>query len=178
MLEITVMTLLAIRTLPDEVLKQKAEPVKSVDEEVRQLMDDMLETMYAGNGIGLAANQVGVLKRVIVLDIWQDEESESKALQMANPEIIDRSEQLREHEEGCLSVPGHYAKVVRPDIITVQYLDRDGEIRTLKADGLLSTCLQHEIDHLDGVVFIDRISSLKRSIIMRKAKKQARADAS
>lgn len=174
------MAILDIRTLPDRVLKQKAIFVSVVDACVIELMDNMLETMYAGGGIGLAANQVGILRRVIVVDIWQDESGVSdrggsdRALQMANPEIVEVSQARIEHEEGCLSVPGYTSKVERASNILVRYLDRDGVERRLRADGLLSICLQHEIDHLDGIVFVDRISFVKRGIILRKLQKASR----
>ncbi|WP_421995559.1 peptide deformylase [Reyranella sp.] len=161
------MALLPILTAPDPRLKKKSEPVDAVDDVVRRLMDDMLETMYAAPGIGLAAPQVGVLKRVIVLDIDR-EETRTGPLFMANPEIVEASDEDATYEEGCLSVPEHYSDVVRPAAVTVRYLDRDGAAQELKCDGLLSTCVQHEIDHLDGILFIDHISALKRNMILRK----------
>jgi len=173
------MALLPILTAPDPRLKQISKPVDKVDAEIARLMDDMLETMYAAPGIGLAAPQVGVLKRVLVIDI--DREGEKTGpLKMANPEIIDVSDEDASYEEGCLSVPEHYAEVERPARVTVRYLDEQNEIRTLQADGLLATCIQHEMDHLDGILFIDRISALKRNIILRKlvkARKEAAAEA-
>lgn len=173
------MALLPILTAPDPRLKKISKPVDKVDDEIRQLMDDMLETMYAAPGIGLAAAQVGVLKRVLVIDI--DREGEKTGpLKMANPEIVDVSDEDASYEEGCLSVPEHYAEVERPARVTVRYLDQDNEIRTLQAEGLLATCIQHEMDHLDGILFIDRISALKRNIILRKlvkARKEAEKDA-
>ncbi len=161
------MALLPILTAPDPRLKKKSQPVKAVDAEIRQLMDDMLETMKDAPGIGLAAPQVGVLKRVIVLEI-EREDTVVGPLFMANPEIIDVSDEDATYNEGCLSVPEHYADVVRPARVTVRYLDRDNEQQELACDGLLATCVQHEIDHLDGVLFIDKISALKRSMILRK----------
>lgn len=161
------MALLPILTAPDPRLKKKSLPVEAVDDGVRQLMDDMLETMYDAPGIGLAAPQVGVLKRVIVLDIDR-EEAKTGPLFMANPEIIEASDEDASYEEGCLSVPEHYSDVVRPTKVTVRYLDRDGKSQELACEGLLSTCVQHEIDHLDGILFIDHISALKRNIILRK----------
>src|SRR4029079_9869711 len=161
------MAQLPIITAPDPRLKAIAKPVERVDDSVRQLMDDMLETMHAAPGIGLAAPQVGVLKRVIVLEI-DSEETKVGPLFMANPEIIDASEDDAVYNEGCLSVPEHYADVTRPAEVTVRYLDRDGQKQELKCDGLLSTCVQHEIDHLDGILFIDKISALKRNMILRK----------
>ena len=169
------MALLPILTAPDPRLKKKSKPVETVDAEVRQLMDEMLETMYAAPGIGLAAPQVGVLKRVIVLDIDR-EDVKTGPLLMANPEIIEASDEDVSYEEGCLSVPEHYSEVVRPAKVTVRYLDRDGAQQEMACEGLLATCVQHEIDHLDGILFIDRISALKRNMILRKLLK-ARKDA-
>ena len=146
---------------------------------LRRLMDDMLETMYEAPGIGLAAPQVGVLKRVIVLDIDR-EDTKTGPLFMANPEIVEASEDDAVYEEGCLSVPEHYSDVVRPARVTVRYLDRDGKRQEMDCEGLLSTCVQHEIDHLDGILFIDHISALKRNMILRKllkARKEAERDA-
>ena len=153
--------------LPDKRLRLVSEPVKTIDAEVRRLAEDMLETMYAAPGIGLAAPQVGVLKRVIVLDIDR-EEVKTGPLFMANPEVIEASEEDVSYEEGCLSVPDHYSEVVRPAKVTVRYLDRDGKQQDMKCEGLLATCVQHEIDHLDGILFIDHISALKRNMILRK----------
>ncbi|MCA0301685.1 MAG: peptide deformylase [Proteobacteria bacterium] len=161
------MALLPILTAPDPRLKKKSDAVASVDDETRQLMDDMLETMYAAPGIGLAAPQVGVLKRVIVLDIDR-EDTKTGPLFMANPEIVEASDEDAVYEEGCLSVPEHYSDVVRPARVTVRYLDRDGKRQELACEGLLATCVQHEIDHLDGILFIDHISALKRNMILRK----------
>ena len=173
------MAIRPILTAPDPRLKKKSLPVASVDAEVRQLMDDMLETMYAAPGIGLAAPQVDVLKRVIVLDIDR-EEAKTGPLFMANPEIVEASDEDATYEEGCLSVPEHYADVVRPAKVTVRYLDRDNAKQELSCEGLLATCIQHEIDHLDGILFVDHISSLKRNMILRKllkARKEAERDA-
>jgi peptide deformylase len=161
------MALRTILTAPDPRLKKKAQPVAAVDEDVRQLMDDMLETMYAAPGIGLAAPQVDVLKRVIVLDIDR-EDTKTGPLLMANPEIVEASDEDATYEEGCLSLPEHYSDVVRPAKVTVRYLDRDGVQKDLACEGLLATCVQHEIDHLDGILFVDHISSLKRNMILRK----------
>jgi peptide deformylase len=162
------MALLPILTAPDPRLKKKSLPVDSVDAGVRQLMDDMLETMYDAPGIGLAAPQVGVLKRVVVLDIDREDTKTGGPLFMANPEIVEASDEDVSYEEGCLSVPEHYSDVVRPATVTVRYLDRDGKLQNLACEGLLATCVQHEIDHLDGVLFIDHISALKRNMILRK----------
>jgi peptide deformylase len=170
------MALLPIITAPDPRLKQIAKPVAKVDEAVGRLMDDMLETMYQAPGIGLAAPQVGVLKRVIVLDLAKEGEA-PQPLRIANPDLLWVSDQDATYEEGCLSLPDHYADVARPAAIKLRYLDRENEIRTLEADGLLATCIQHEIDHLDGILFVDHISALKRNMILRKllkAKKTAK----
>jgi peptide deformylase len=161
------MALLPILTAPDPRLKKKSKPVESVDDGVRRLMDDMLETMYAAPGIGLAAPQVGVLKRVIVLDINR-EEVKTGPLFMANPEVIEASDEDATYEEGCLSLPEHYSDVVRPARVKVRYLDREGVQREMACEGLLATCVQHEIDHLDGILFVDHISALKRNMILRK----------
>ncbi|MBS0547976.1 MAG: peptide deformylase [Proteobacteria bacterium] len=173
------MALMPILTAPDPRLKKKALPVAAVDDGVRRLMDDMLETMYAAPGIGLAAPQVDVLKRVIVLDIDR-EDTRTGPLFMANPEIVDASDEDASYEEGCLSLPDHYSDVVRPAKVTVRYLDRDGAQRELACEGLLATCVQHEIDHLDGILFVDHISALKRNMILRKllkTRKEAERDA-
>ena len=173
------MSLLPILTAPDPRLKLKAKPVERVDEGVRRLMDDMLETMYAAPGIGLAAPQVGIGKRVIVIDLAKDGEPRAP-LRLANPEILWVSEEDAVFEEGCLSVPEHYAEVARPAAARIRYLDYENEIREIEAAGLLATCLQHEIDHLDGVLFIDHLTALKRNIILRKllkAKKAAQKEA-
>lgn len=161
------MALLPILTAPDPRLKQKATRVEAVNDDLRRLMDDMLDTMYAAPGIGLAAPQIGVLKQVIVVDIGKDE-NDRQPIRMANPEIVWASDDDNSYEEGCLSVPEHYAAVVRPRAIRVRYLDEQNEIREMEADGLLATVLQHELDHLDGVLFIDHLSSLKRNMILRK----------
>ncbi|SMF07693.1 peptide deformylase [Tistlia consotensis] len=169
------MAKLPIITAPDPRLKKKAEAVASVDSALRQLMDDMLETMYAAPGIGLAATQVGVMKRVIVLDIAREGEA-PQPLRIANPELVWVSDEDASYEEGCLSLPEHYAEVVRPEAIRLKYLDETGAARELEAEGLLATCIQHEIDHLDGILFVDHISALKRNMILRKllkAKKSA-----
>jgi peptide deformylase len=167
------MALLPIITAPDPRLKLKAKPVAQVDAEVRRLMDDMLETMYAAPGIGLAAPQVGVARRVIVVDAAREGE-EPQPLRIANPEILWRSDELATYSEGCLSLPEHYADVERPAAIKLRYLDYQNEIREVELTGLLSTCVQHEMDHLEGVLFVDHISPLKRSIILRKLAKAKR----
>ncbi len=164
------MTLLRLRTIPDPVLREKASPVKAVDKPVVKLMEDMLETMYADNGIGLAANQVGILERVITVDI-SEERNGTKALLMANPEITWKSEEPFVYREGCLSVPEQYAEVTRPRAIRVSYLDKNNKKQELEAECLLSICIQHEIDHLNGVLFIDYLSPLKRRMLTRKVEK-------
>ncbi|MGF1608472.1 MAG: peptide deformylase [Kiloniellales bacterium] len=170
------MAILPIIVAPDPRLKKKCAPVARVDESVRRLMDDMLETMYQAPGIGLAAPQVGVLKRVIAVDVGDKEEGRQPHL-MANPELVWVSDEDATYEEGCLSLPEHYADVVRPAAIKVRYLDRDNEIRELDAEGLLATCIQHEMDHLDGILFVDHISALKRNMILRKLLKAKKASA-
>jgi peptide deformylase len=164
---------LAILVAPDPRLKLKAAPVAEVTGEIRQLLDDMLETMYEAPGIGLAAPQVGVSQRIIVLDIAKDDEAKAP-LRMVNPELVWLSDEDASYEEGCLSVPEHYAEVVRPAAIRVAYLDQDGNKQELAADGLLATVIQHEMDHLDGILFIDHLSSLKRNMILRKLVKARR----
>lgn len=157
---------------PDPVLKTKCDPIERIDDEVRALMDDMLHTMYEAEGIGLAAPQIAINKRLLVLDVEQGKDGERDTpMIFANPEIIWSSEEPNIYNEGCLSIPTHYAEIERPKIVRVKYLDRDGKHQEIEADGLLATCLQHEIDHLDGVLFIDYLSSLKRNIIIKKMKK-------
>jgi peptide deformylase len=168
------MAILPIITAPDPRLKQIAQPVAKVDAEVRKLMADMLETMYAAPGIGLAAPQVGALKRVIVLDLAREDE-DPQPLKMANPEIIWVSDDDAVYNEGCLSLPEHYADVARPAACKVRYLDEQNEIRMLEADGLLATCVQHEIDHLEGILFVDHLTALKRNMILRKLLKAKKA---
>jgi peptide deformylase len=168
------MAQLPIITAPDPRLKIKARPVPAVDNRVRRLMDDMLDTMYGAIGIGLAAPQVGQSSRVIVLDVARDGEK-PQPLQLANPEILWRSPELTTGNEGCLSLPEHYAEVTRPAKIRLRYLDYQNEIREIEASGLLAMCLQHEIDHLDGLLFVDHISSLKRGMILRKLAKAKRS---
>jgi len=168
------MAILAIIKAPDPILRKRCLPVSEVDDQVRVLMDDMLETMYDAPGIGLAAPQVSVHKRVIVVDA-SDQNSERAPLHLANPEIIQQSDDLVIFDEGCLSFPEQYAEVERPSRVCIRYLDYNNEIKEIDADGLLSTCIQHEIDHLDGKLFVDRISLLKRDIILRKMKKLKKA---
>ena len=164
------MSILPILVAPDPRLKAKAEKVEKVDAEIRQLMDDMLETMYKANGIGLAAPQVGVSKRVIVIDVSGKDE-EPTPLRMANPEIVWASEEEELREEGCLSLPDQYAEVVRPVAVRVRYIDHENEIREIDADEILGICVQHEMDHLEGTLFVDRLSKLKRNMILRKLQK-------
>lgn len=166
-----------ILTIPDPILRQTAEPVERVDEELRALMDDMLATMYDAPGVGLAAPQIGISRRVIVMDAARDEEP-SAPIVMANPEILSLSEEMSVHEEGCLSIPEVTAEVERPAIARVSYLDREGVRQEADLEGLLATIAQHEIDHLNGVLFIDYLSRLKRNMIVRKFTKQKRAEAS
>jgi peptide deformylase len=161
------MAKLHIVLAPDPVLKAKAKPIAAVDDSIRRLMDDMLETMYAAPGIGLAANQVGVLKRVLVLDVAREDDA-PQPMGMANPEVVWASEETSVYNEGCLSLPEHYADITRPKEVRVRYLDRDGKRQEIAADGLLATCIQHEIDHLDGVLFVDHLSALKRNMILKK----------
>ena len=173
------MAVMPIIVAPDPRLKIKAKSIEKVDDAVRTLMDDMLETMYSANGIGLAAPQVGDDRRVIVIDAARQDE-DTAPIYMANPQIVDVGDDDRIHEEGCLSLPEHFAEVTRPDRVKIRYLDRDNEIREIEVDELLSTCIQHEIDHLDGILFVDHVSALKRNMILRKlvkAKKLAQQPA-
>lgn len=164
------MAKLDIINVPDPMLKTKSTPVDKVDDQVRKLLDDMLETMYAAPGIGLAAIQVAVAKRMIVLDTSTEEE-ENDPLFLINPEVTWESEERNTYSEGCLSVPEHYADVERPAAVRVKYLDYNGEMQEDMMEGLTSTCVQHEIDHLNGVVFIDYLSRLKRNMIIKKVQK-------
>ena len=156
---------------PDPILRKKSQSFEKVDKEVQRLMDDMLETMYSAPGIGLAAVQVGILKRAIVIDISKQDE-EKKPIFLINPEIIYKSEKTSVYEEGCLSLPGHFAEIERPTECHIRYIDYFGKRKELKADGLLSTCLQHEVDHLNGVLFVDYLSKLKKDMIIKKLVKQ------
>lgn len=165
------MSLLPIVTLPDEkTLREVSKPVASVDSHVKKLWDDMLETMYRAPGIGLAAIQIGVPQRLLVIDLAKDGEPKTP-LFVANPEIIWSSEQQSDYEEGCLSIPEYYEMVTRPAEIKIRYLDRQGEAQDMHATGLMATCLQHEIDHLNGILFIDHISRLKRERVIKKFQK-------
>jgi peptide deformylase len=183
------MAILPIYVAPHPVLKKIAEPVKEVTDELRKLMDDMLETMYAAPGIGLAAPQVGHSVRILVLDVDQrkDEEEEGdvapsnpergKPQFFVNPEISWESEEKNIYDEGCLSLPGQYAEVERPKKVRVKFLDYHGKQQEIECDGLLATCIQHEMDHLNGVLFVDHLSTLKRDIVMRKLRKWTKENA-
>lgn len=162
--------------LPDPVLRQLSSPVERVDDALRRFADDMLETMYDAPGIGLAAIQVGEPLRMLVIDLAKEDEPKAPHL-FINPEIVARGDGTSVYEEGCLSIPDYYAEVERPDTVSVRYIDRDGREQTIEADGLMATCLQHEIDHLNGVLFIDHISKLKRDMVVRKFKKLAKGKA-
>ena len=159
-----------ILILPDTRLRLKSEPVKALDAELQALIDDMLETMYDAPGIGLAAIQIGVPRRVITMDLAKKDDPPNPQVYI-NPEITWASEEKATYEEGCLSIPEYYEEVVRPQAVKVKYLDRDGKQQEIAADGLLATCLQHEIDHINGILFIDHISKLKRDRVMKKFKK-------
>ena len=165
------MTIKKILTEPDPFLRQKSKKVEKVDDNIRLLMDDMLETMYDAPGIGLAAIQIGVPKRVIVMDLSKEGEKK-QPLYFVNPEKISNSNNNSSYEEGCLSVPGQFAEIDRPDRCRVKYLDYDGREQILNAEGLLATCIQHEMDHLEGILFIDYLSKLKKSMITKKLSKQ------
>ena len=155
---------------PDPILRKKSEPLEEVNNDLRKLMDEMLETMYEAPGIGLAAVQVGILKRLIVIDVSKDKEKKDP-LFLINPEITFKSNKTSTYEEGCLSLPGHFAEVERPAECHLNFVDYNGNKKDIKANGLLATCIQHEIDHLDGILFIDHISKLKRDMIIKKLKK-------
>ena len=159
--------------LPDPILRTVSKPVERVDAPLLKLADDMLETMYDAPGIGLAAIQVGEPLRMLVIDLAKEDEAPAPHV-FINPQVLDSSDERSVYEEGCLSIPDYYAEVERPATVRVSYLDRDGKTREIEADGLLATCLQHEIDHLDGVLFIDHISKLKRDMVVKKFKKLAR----
>ena len=157
---------------PDPILRKKSESLEIVDNELRKLMDDMLETMYEAPGIGLAAVQVGIPLRLIVMDVsWREEDGNKEPKFLINPKIVSKSRKMSSYEEGCLSIPEQYAEIERPESCIVEYLDYDGKQSTLKAEGILSTCVQHEIDHLNGILFIDYLSSLKRNMMIKKVTK-------
>ena len=156
---------------PDPILRKKSESLYQVNNDIRKLLDDMLQTMYAAPGIGLAAVQIGILKRIIVIDISKKEEKKNPIF-LINPEIIFQSKETSTYEEGCLSLPGHFAEIERPAKCKIEYIDYNGKKAELEAEGLLSTCIQHEIDHLNGILFIDYLSKLKKDMIIKKLKKQ------
>ena len=160
-----------ILTLPDPILREVSEPVNKVDKEIKHLMDDMLETMYAAPGIGLAAVQIGILKRVIVIDLSKDNEKKDPIF-IVNPKILSQSKELVAYEEGCLSIPNQFAEIERPKSCILEYLDYSGSKTEIEAQGLLANCIQHEIDHLNGILFIDYLSKLKKDLILKKVKKQ------
>ena len=164
------MTIKTIITEPNEILRQVSKPVQSVGNEERKLMDDMLETMYAANGIGLAAIQIGIPKRIIVMDISKN--GEKNPMYFVNPIIKNKDKDKTTYEEGCLSVPDYFAEVDRPKYCEVEYLDYNGKNKILEADGLLATCIQHEMDHLEGILFIDYLSKLKKTMIVKKLSKR------
>jgi peptide deformylase len=168
------MTIKPLIILPDPILRQVSKPVETIDSSILRLADDMLATMYDAPGIGLAAIQIGVPRRLLVIDLSKD--GEEKAPQVfINPEVLSFSDTRSSYEEGCLSIPDYYAEVERPAQVTVRHLDRNGKETLTEAEGLLATCLQHEIDHLNGVLFIDHISRLKREMVIKKFTKAARA---
>ena len=168
------MALRKILTEPNELLREKSLVVKEVDENLQKLMDDMLETMYAAPGIGLAAIQIGIPKRVIVLDIAKKDVPKNPMF-FVNPEIVEKSENNSTYEEGCLSEPGQFAEIDRPNRCLVKYLDYNGQSKEINAEGMLATCIQHEMDHLEGILFIDYLSKLKKSMIVKKLSKQQKA---
>ncbi len=163
-----------ILTEPNKILRQVSKPVLKVTKDEQTLMDDMLETMYHANGIGLAAIQIGIPKRIIVMDISKKDEKKSP-MYFVNPIIKNKNKDLSTYEEGCLSVPNQFAEVDRPATCEIEYLDYNGEKKLLKANGLLATCIQHEMDHLEGILFIDYLSKLKKSMIIKKLSKQKKS---
>ena len=165
------MALKKILTEPNKLLRQISQPVERVGEAERELMNDMMETMYAANGIGLAAIQIGVPKRIIVMDLSK-EENKKLPMYFVNPLIIKKNEEKTIYEEGCLSVPNQFAEIQRSSKCEVEYLDFNGDKQNLKAEGLLATCIQHEMDHLEGILFIDYLSKLKKEMIIKKLSKQ------
>ena len=165
------MTIKTILTEPNTLLRQVSQPVEQVGEPEKELMNDMLETMYAANGIGLAAIQIGVPKRIIVMDLSK-EENKKLPMYFVNPVITKKNNEKITYEEGCLSVPNQFAEIDRPSKCEVEYLDYNGHKQNLQAEGLLATCIQHEIDHLEGILFIDYLSKLKKAIIVKKLSKQ------
>ncbi len=173
---LSAMSLLPIITLPDPLLRTRSAPIERVDDALRRLADDMLETMYDAPGIGLAAVQVAVPRRLLVIDIADKETEPPSPIVMINPEIVKLGDALAPYEEGCLSIPDVRVEIERPSSLTVHFLDRDGREQQLTADGLLATAIQHEMDHLDGRLIIDFMSRLKRDIVVRRFKKQARLE--
>ena len=173
------MAILKLYTYPDKILRQKCEPVAAVTDDIRRLMDDMLETMYADKGVGLAAPQVGIAKRIIVVDdkVSEDGEPGPNPRFLVNPEIIRKSEDTIWFNEGCLSLPGQCAEVERHRAVTVRYLDYDGKEQELLTEGFLAIAVQHELDHLDGILYIDRISRLKRQMLLKKLEKMRKEKA-
>lgn len=167
------MALLPIIKLPDPILRQVSKPVERVDDDIRRLVADMLATMYAAPGVGLAAIQVAVPRRLLVLDV-ADKDEDPQPIAMINPEILKLGDQLRLHEEGCLSIPDTHVDIERPGTLRVRYVDETGATKELEADGLLATAIQHEIDHLDGRLIIDFLSKLRRDMVIRKFKKSAK----
>ena len=165
------MSIKEIVTEPNSILRRRSNPLEKVDNNLRKLMDDMLETMYKAPGIGLAAVQIGVLKRIIVIDISKDDQKKNP-LFLINPKITFQSKNTSIYEEGCLSIPGYFAEIERPAECAINYIDYYGKEKNLKAEGLLSTCIQHELDHLDGVLLIDYLSKLKKDMIIKKLTKQ------
>ena len=165
------MALKTILTEPNKLLRQISQPVERVGDIERELMNDMLETMYAANGIGLAAIQIGVPKRIIVMDLSK-EENKKLPMYFVNPLIIKKNEEKKIYEEGCLSVPNQFAEIQRPSKCEIEFLDYNGDKQNLEAEGLLATCIQHEIDHLEGILFIDYLSKLKKEMIVKKLSKQ------
>ena len=161
------MAIKKILTVPDQILRKKSLPVEDVNKEIKVLLKDMLETMYQAPGIGLAAPQVGVKQRIIVVDCSPKNEA-PKPYRMINPELVSVSKELTTQEEGCLSLPGFYAEITRPAEARVRYTDEKNKQQTIDVDGLLSVCIQHEIDHLNGILFVDHLSSLKRNMILKK----------
>ncbi len=172
----THMSIKPIVLLPDSVLREKSAPIERFDDDLTRLAADMTETMYDAPGIGLAAIQIGIPRQMLVVDVSKDEDNKTPQV-FINPEIVKNSDEMNVYEEGCLSIPEYYAEVERPAAITVNYLDLSGKAQTIEADGLMATCLQHEIDHLNGVLFIDYLSKLKRQMVIKKFTKLAKQNA-
>lgn len=171
------MAILDIVKIPDPILREKSVAVEQIDADTLAFMDSMLETMYDAPGIGLAAIQVGVPRRIITIDLARDEDQQKSPMFFINPEIVSSSDARSTYEEGCLSIPDYYAEVERPAEVTVKFLNREGKEEIIEATGLLATCLQHEIDHLEGALFIDYLSRLKRQMVIRKFTKLAKENA-